>query len=90
MLYEALQSTDDGGSEFSLPQLFEGKVLNYVRCTRVKFRSEREERFCDLQMQERGRADACALLPAMHRSAHAHAHAHKAVLTNGRRLSLKP
>jgi ubiquitin carboxyl-terminal hydrolase 7 len=34
--------------------LFQGTTLNYVRCTRVPFRSERQGRFCDLQLQVAG------------------------------------
>jgi len=37
-----------------LDALFEGRTLNYVRCTKVDFRREREERFTDLQMQVSG------------------------------------
>eukprot|EP00308_Calcidiscus_leptoporus_P022155 CAMPEP_0119367902 /NCGR_PEP_ID=MMETSP1334-20130426/14629_1 /TAXON_ID=127549 /ORGANISM="Calcidiscus leptoporus, Strain RCC1130" /LENGTH=356 /DNA_ID=CAMNT_0007384421 /DNA_START=39 /DNA_END=1109 /DNA_ORIENTATION=+ len=60
MLYDALQTASSaergagGGSGARLASLFEGRVLNYVRCTRVPFRSEREEIFCDLQMQVSG------------------------------------
>ena len=37
-----------------LGALFQGTTLNYVRCTKVPFRSERQGRFCDLQLQVSG------------------------------------
>jgi hypothetical protein len=37
-----------------LGRMFQGTTLNYVRCTRVPFRSERQGRFCDVQLQVAG------------------------------------
>ncbi|EOD25263.1 hypothetical protein EMIHUDRAFT_237887 [Emiliania huxleyi CCMP1516] len=41
-------------------RVFEGRTQSYVRCTKVPFTSEREGRFCDLQLQVAG----CASLHA--------------------------
>lgn len=66
MLYQLLRDSasrgggGNGGGDAVAAQrerldaLFEGRTLNYVRCTKVDFRREREERFTDLQMQVSG------------------------------------
>jgi ubiquitin carboxyl-terminal hydrolase 7 len=50
-LQEAMRSrgVDDGVAE-----LFEGRTASVTRCTRVKFESEKVERFYDLQLQVQG------------------------------------
>ena len=36
--------------EGTFSKLFEGKLINYIECINVNFRSEKEERFCDIQL----------------------------------------
>ena len=43
-----------GEGDGEVGAVFEGRLLNYIRCTRVKHTSEREQRFSDLQMQVAG------------------------------------
>ena len=51
MLCETLQEhMRASGRPDDVARLFEGSTLNSIRCTKVDFRSEREERWYDLQM----------------------------------------
>lgn len=65
MLCDALQSSmhalavPDG-----IASLFEGRTSSLTRCTRVKFESEKEERFYDLQVQVQGCSSLHAALRA--------------------------
>ena len=55
MLCETLQEhMRASGRPDDVARLFEGSTLNSIRCTRVDFRSEREERWYDLQMPVQG------------------------------------
>jgi len=36
--------------EGTFSKLFEGKLINYIECFNVDYKSEKEERFCDLQL----------------------------------------
>lgn len=36
--------------EGTFSKLFEGKLINYINCINVNYRSEKEERFCDIQL----------------------------------------
>lgn len=36
--------------EGTFSRLFEGKLMNYIECLNVDYKSEKEERFCDLQL----------------------------------------
>ncbi len=36
--------------EGTFSRLFEGKLMNYIECLDVDYKSEKEERFCDLQL----------------------------------------
>lgn len=55
MLCETLQEhMRVSGRPDDVARLFEGSTLNSIRCTRVDFRSEREERWYDLQMPVQG------------------------------------
>lgn len=54
MLYQLLRDAGGEVQRERLERIFEGRTLNYVRCTRVDFKREREERFTDLQMQVSG------------------------------------
>lgn len=55
MLCEMLQEyMEESGRPDDVARLFEGTTLNTIRCTRVDFKSEREERWYDLQMPVQG------------------------------------
>ena len=55
MLCETLQEhMRASGRPDDVARLFEGSTLNSIRCTRVDFNSEREERWYDLQMPVQG------------------------------------
>lgn len=36
--------------EGTFSRLFEGRLMNYIKCLDVDYKSEKEERFCDLQL----------------------------------------
>ncbi len=36
--------------EGTFSRLFEGRLINYIECINVEYKSEKEERFCDLQL----------------------------------------
>jgi len=36
--------------EGTFGRLFEGRLINYIECLNVEYKSEKEERFCDLQL----------------------------------------
>jgi len=36
--------------EGTFSRLFEGRLINYIECINVDYKSEKEERFCDLQL----------------------------------------
>ena len=41
----------------TIPQLFEGQMESYVRCTNVDYRSSRQETFFDIQLSIKGKKD---------------------------------
>lgn len=41
--------------EGTIPQLFEGKMLSYIRCKNVDYGSQREETFFDIQLNVKGK-----------------------------------
>ena len=43
--------------EGTIPSLFEGKMLSYVKCKNVDFRSERMENYYDIQLNIKGKKD---------------------------------
>ena len=62
MLCDMLQASMQAhGVVDSVAELFEGRTASLTRCTRVDFKSEKEERFYDLQLQVAG-------CPSLHHS----------------------
>jgi len=43
--------------EGSIPKLFEGKMVSYIRCKNVDYTSSRTESFYDIQLSIKGKKD---------------------------------
>lgn len=48
------QSKAEGETKNFIKELFCGKMINYIRCTKVNFESVREETFYDIQLPVKG------------------------------------
>lgn len=46
--------------EGTIPRLFEGKTLSYIKCKNVNYMSSREEAFYDVQLNVKGKSDVYA------------------------------
>lgn len=50
--------------EGTVPKLFEGKMMSFIKCKNIEYKSTREETFYDIQLNIKGKKNSmCFWLP---------------------------